>query len=425
MGLIDYIKNMFTAYTPEKDRRVQWLMNSTPIFSEFGSDLYLSDFVNNAIDRIASEVSKIEVWSVVEKHNPEQVEKINDDISRLFRFQPNQLQTTKDFIGSIEWLRRKNSNAFIYPVYDWMNYGGTWYKKYRGFYPLNPVSIQIGTSGAGTIWELEFTFSDGSHFVIPYSEVIHMRWRRGTNMTLGGGSDLGGSDTRDLLRSVTALDKVIQGLPKTIEASLQIRGVYKAKTTADWDKLNKERDAFESHMLKSSAGIVATTLQGDIEPINFTPANVPNETLRFLKTVISERYGVAPEILLGKFTGEDHAAFYQTAIEEFIVEFEQAFSSRLFTQREQDIGHRVKAYYNRVAYMSNKDKLDLAALGKETGLMTLNQMAEMFGMPPFAGGDRRLQSLNFVNLELIDDYQQSKSGVDLSPIDDKGDDENG
>ena len=62
--------------------------------------------------------------------------------------------------------------------------------------------------------------------------------------------------------------------------------------------------------------------------------------------------------------------------------------------------------------LSSEDKLDLANLAKATGLMTLNQVAEMFGMAPFEGGDRRLQSLNYVNNNLVDTYQMnmSKSG---------------
>jgi len=33
-------------------------------------------------------------------------------------------------------------------------------------------------------------------------------------------------------------------------------------------------------------------------------------------------------------------------------------------------------------------------------------------MPPFAEGDRRIQSLNFVSTDLIDNYQISKSKAD-------------
>ena len=41
--------------------------------------------------------------------------------------------------------------------------------------------------------------------------------------------------------------------------------------------------------------------------------------------------------------------------------------------------------------------------------MTLNQVAEMFGIEPFEGGDRRLQSLNYVSADMVDTYQLNKS----------------
>ena len=46
--------------------------------------------------------------------------------------------------------------------------------------------------------------------------------------------------------------------------------------------------------------------------------------------------------------------------------------------------------------------------------MTLNQIADMFGIEPFEGGDRRLQSLNYVNTELVDKYQLDAKGVNAN-----------
>ena len=43
--------------------------------------------------------------------------------------------------------------------------------------------------------------------------------------------------------------------------------------------------------------------------------------------------------------------------------------------------------------------------------MTLNQINEMFGLEPWEGGNRRLQSLNYVNIEEVDAYQKAKAKV--------------
>lgn len=406
MGVINFLKGIFPA--SKRSQYAAWLTNSVPIFTSFGNDIYLSDFVNNAIDRLASEISKIDIKSIVQREDTLQIQ--NDDITRLFRFKPNPLQTTSDFLSNVEWLRRKNCNVFIYPQFEPVKLpDGREFRRYTAFYPLNPQSIQIGVDDSGQVWEIKMDFDQGESYTLPYADLIHLKWRRGSNTIIGGGDDSGRTNTQDILRTIDALDKTIQGLPKSIEASLQIKGVYSAKTLADEHKLGKIRDDFENHIRTSKSGMIATDLVGDFTPVNINAADIPADALNFLKLVIQERYGVSAAILAGDYTGSQHSAFYQTAIEDFIIQFEQAATACLFTAREQDVGRRIKCYYSKVAYMSNADKMNLADLAKATGNMTLNQINEMFGIPPYPDGNRRLQSLNYASTEFVDRYQLSRS----------------
>ena len=64
MGAISYVKNIFRG---KESKYKSWMMDGSPIFTSFGKDIYLSDFVNNAIDRVASEISKIEIKSIVQR----------------------------------------------------------------------------------------------------------------------------------------------------------------------------------------------------------------------------------------------------------------------------------------------------------------------------------------------------------------------
>jgi HK97 family phage portal protein len=408
LGVLSYLKNIL----PKNKKKMYWawLTGSAPIFSSLGNNIYLSDFVNNAIDRVASEIIKIEIKSIVQ--NGDIIQLQNDDITRLFRFKPNPLQTTSDFLSNVEWLRRKNRNAFIYPQYEVVTVpDGRRFRRYLAFYPLKPTAVYIGVGEDGQAWEVKMDFEDGSSYTLPYADLIHLKWRRGTNTVIGGGDDYGRANDQDIIRTIDALDKTIQGLPKSIEASLQVKGVYHAKTLADQQKLAKLREDFESHITTSPSGIVATDLAGEFTPVNIKAPEIPESVLKFLKAVIQERYGVSAAILSGDYNGEQHSAFYQTAIEDFIIQFEQAFTACCFTPREQDVGHRVKCYYQKVRYMATKDKMELANLAKETGIMTLNQINEMFGLEPWEGGNRRLQSLNYVNIEDVDAYQKGKAGI--------------
>lgn len=408
LGVLNYLKGVFGQ--SGRAQYSAWLTNSAPIFTSFGRDIYLSDFVNNAIDRVASEVSKIEIKSIVQSGDVLKVQ--NDDITRLFRFKPNPLQTTSDFLSNVEWLRRKNRNAFIYPQYQVvMLPDGRQFRRYTALYPLKPQAVYIGVNDAGLAWEVRFDFEDGSSYTLPYADLIHLKWRRGANTVVGGGDDNGQANDYEIIRTIDALDKTIQGLPKSIEASLQVKGVFHSKSAMDEKRLEKVRDDFESHIITSRAGMVATDLAGEFTPVNINAPDIPEAALKFLKSVIQERYGVSAAILSGDYNGEQHSAFYQTAIEDFIVQLEQAMTACVYTDREQDVGHRIKCYYSKVNYLATGDKMALANLSKETGIMTLNQVNEMFGIEPFEQGNRRLQSLNYVNIEDVDAYQKGKAGV--------------
>lgn len=399
-----YIKNLFSGKKDDKKIIAEVLSDSRAVFSSFGNDIYFSDFVNNCIDRIATEVSKIDVVSVVAKGDSVRHEK--DEITKLFKYQPNPLQTTKDFLASCEWLRRKYMNCFIYPVPDdiFEDDSGEDRIRYKAFYPLNPVNATLGHYDDGR-WAIKFYWRDGSTNDLPYDSIIHLKWRRGTSTIMGGGNDYGAVDDRNILNSLKTLDEVLQGLPKMIASSLNLNGVLTVKTIMEKTALENAAKDFEKRIYKSDSGIVAVGLEGDYKPIQKAFPAVPDTVLKFLKDIIRERYGVSEAILRGDFDGKAHASFYQSCIEDFIIELEQAFSDRLFTQREKEIGHRIKCYYSRVSYMDAAEKRELAQLARDTGLMTLNEIRELYGMSPIAGGDRRLQSLNYVNTELVDKYQ--------------------
>ena len=402
-----FLKNLFAKFRGNRDKRIltEVLSDSRAVFSSFGNDIYFSDFVNNCIDRIATEISKIVVVSVAEKETG--IRRLNDDITRLFRYQPNLLQTTKDFLAACEWLRRKHANAFIYPEYEIVTASnGQEYRRYTAFYPLNPVSAELGHFEDGS-WAIKFFWRDGSSNVLPYDSVIHMKWRRGVSMLMGGGNDFGAVDDASALRSLKTLDEILQGLPKMIASSLNLNGVLSVKTVVEKAALEQAAKDFESRILKSDSGIVAVGLEGDYTPINKAFPAVPETVMKFLKDIIRERYGVSEAILSGDYDGKQHAAFYQTCIEDFLIEFEQAFTERLFSQREKDVGHRIKCYYSRIAYMDAAEKRELAQLARDTGLMTINEMRELYGMTPLPNGegDRRLQSLNYVNALQADEYQ--------------------
>jgi len=401
--IIDFIKQKYKAWRT-RQLVTSILANNQAVFRDFGRDIYMSDVVNNCIDRIAAEISKISVKSVWQEGNRTRV--AEDEVTQLFRCKPNPLQTSKDFLSCCEWLRRKDCHCFIYPEYELAGGG----RHYTAFWPLNPQSVTLGQDRDG-VWLIKFRWFDGNEDTLPYSDVIHLKWRRGKNVLLGGGDDNGKPDMRDTLKAVQELDKTLQGLGVAIETRSKLSGILTAKTVLAGDALQKKADDFADRLSKNPAGVVALDIAADFQPMNLNTPVIPKETMKFLKDIIRERYGVSDAIISGDYTDEQHAAFFETCLEDFIEEFQQAFTAAIFSPQERENGRMVKCYYNKVEYFSTANKIQLATIARDTGLMTLNQIAEMFGLEPFAGGDRRLQSLNYVNVDLVDSYQVQQKGA--------------
>ena len=129
----------------------------SPIFNQYGKDIYASDIVQMCIDIIATECSKLQPKHIrIDKNGVQK--NVNSNINRLFKFAPNELMTTKDFIEKIIWLLYMNYNAFIYPTYIQYKDKGRIVTQYTGFYPLNPSQVDFLQDDTGKLFvKMHFT----------------------------------------------------------------------------------------------------------------------------------------------------------------------------------------------------------------------------------------------------------------------------
>ena len=61
-----------------------------------------------------------------------------------------------------------------------------------------------------------------------------------------------------------------------------------------------------------------------------------------------------------------------------------------FTQRERSQGSEVCVTANRLQYMSNKDKLEVSAQMLDRGILSINDVRDIWNLPPVDGGDARI-----------------------------------
>ena len=419
MGLAQWFQKLLGNRTKE-DSTQNWIL-SPYVFTGSGykidkdgwvypaENIYESDAINNPIDRIATEVSKARVRSIVEKEG--QVKFQDDDISRLFAYHPNPLQTTSDFLNALVWMRAKYANVFVYPQFTWITDKlGQKHKRFEAFWILKPIEFEVGTDESGNTWQIKFILTTGEEYILNYSDIIHLKWRRGTNLFRGGGNDFGYPETGDVTKSVNALNSTIEGLPKAITSSLQVKGVYNVKSLLERARMDEQRENFEKHILDSNMGMIVTDLGGEFTPVNMQSPTIPEGLTKFMKESVTQRFGVSEEILNGDYTADQYDAFFKLCVEPFMTDFEQEMTEKCFTKREKEIGHKIRGYYNTLRYMSVNQKQEMSKIAFNTALMDINGVLDMFGLDPIEGGDRRLQSLNYVNAQNVDQYQADRVG---------------
>ena len=410
MAFKDFVKNIFKGSETNKQmQQVRMLDGYSPIFSQFGQNVYASDVVQMCIDIIATECSKLRPQHIRTDKNGMQVT-VNSSINRLFKFAPNELMTTRDFIEKIIWLLYMNYNAFIYPTYEVKtNDRGNTYRNYTGFYPLNPTQVTFLQDTTGKLF-VELGFANGDKFTLAYSNIIHLRKKFSVNDVMGGGMD-GQPDNKALLKVLQINDTVLQGLEKAIKTSLTIRGIIKINTLMDDEKQQAERRRFEEAINSSKSGILPLDLKGDYIDLKPDPKIIDKDTLEFLEKKILYYYGVSMPILSGDFTDEQYQAFYEKTLEPLIISLGQAFSKCIFTQRELEVGNEIVFYPQKLLFTNTKNKIAVADILGNRGALTNNQLLELFGYPPYKGGDERYMSLNYIDVTLANEYQMKRAGM--------------
>jgi len=410
LGFISTVKSLFGKKDNKQYQYAKMMNGYAPIFSQFGTNIYASDVVQMCIDCIASEISKLQPRHIRTAKGIQTT--VNSSINRLFKFKPNELMTTKDFLEKITWLLYMNYNCFIYPTYDLIpDKRGGYTRYYTGFYPLNPTQVDFLQDESNALF-VKFYFNSGQNFTLAYSDVIHLRKKYSVNDVMGGGLT-GQPDNAALLKVLEINDTVLQGIGKAIKTSLSVRGVMKINTMLDGDRMQKERDRFEAALESGASSILPLDLKSEYTPITVDPKLIDKDTMEFLDNKILRYMGVSLPILSGDYTDEQYQAFYEKTLEPILIGAHQAFSVGVFTTRELDMGNEIVMYFKNMMYLSTASKLKLLESAGAQGLLTDDQKLAIIGYPPLEDGtgSRRTMSLNYVDTQIANEYQMTRANA--------------
>ncbi len=370
----------------------QMLNGMTPIFTQFGQDIYASDVVQQAISCITQELRKLQLTSVIKKG----MDIVPDEsgLQKVLDF-PNPLMSQSDFLEKIGWNLFLNYNSFVIPIYDEAIYNnGNVVRTHKALYPIQPTMVNFIQDGKGDIFT-EFHFANGYKTTIRYSDVIHIRYRYSVNEFMGGNTQ-GQPDNDALLKTLQLNHNLLEGVAKGLKASYSVNGLIKQNTYINDDAAKGNLEALKKRLLDGESGLMTTDLKTEYIPITRDIKLVDAETLKFIDNKILRNYGVPLPILQGDYTKEQYEAFFQKTIEPVAITIEQAFTGGLFTPTQRSHGHKTKLYAKELIFMNFDQIIEIVRLYGDSGTLYENEKRAMIGFRPLKELEGvRMQSLNY------------------------------
>nr|DAT39381.1 MAG TPA: portal protein [Caudoviricetes sp.] len=402
MGWLDKLRRK----PPASQKWAQTLNGFTPIFSQFGTNIYASDVVQQAVKCIVDEIKKLNPTHI--RYNGNDPVPVNDDIQKVLN-NPNPLMTTSEFLEKVTWLLLLNYNAFILPTYFmWTDPDGTEKRKYTGLYPLKPTQVDFIEDAAGRLY-VKMRFENNFETTIAYDNLIHIKYNFSVNEYMGGDAS-GQPDHKSLLQTLEINNTLLEGVGKAMKASYAINGVVKYNTMLDGGKTEAALAELESKLKNSESGFLPLDLKAEYVPLEKKVALVDEPTLKFIDEKILRNWGVPLPILTGNYTKAQYEAFYQKTLEPLIISMSQAITKKLFTDRERAYGNEVKLYPKDLIFMTVDQTLQMVNMLANTGSIYENEKRVAFGLRPLPELEgKRYMSLNWVDVDIANQYQINKA----------------
>ena len=332
-----------------------------PRFTSFSGGMYESELIRASINAMAVHISKL---------NVETRGSAKPALQNKLKHAPNQFQTWSQFMARAATMFYTNNTVFFVPIWD--DFG-----QISGIYAPLPYNCEVVQFSGVPYLRYQFAWGEWMAVELEYCGIMtRMQYR----------NDFFGEDNRALFPTMDLIHIQNQGIEEGVKSAASYRFMAKTRNFTKTEDLKNERLRFtEANLARDAKGgglLLFPNTYDDIKQIDVKPWVVDADQMNIIKANVFEYFGVNEDILQNKFDSETWAAFYEGCVEPFALQFSEVMTKMLFTLREQSEGNLVMATSNRLQYMSNADKLAVSAQMADRGLLTRNEIREIWNLAP-------------------------------------------
>ena len=364
-GLFDWL---FPKEEPVKYANTEFFKLLTayePVFHDYRGSIYESALVRSAIEAKARHISKLKV---------EMQGEAQPYLKSKIKHKPNEWMTWPQFLARCSTILDCTNNLFIVPVQDK-------YLETIGFFPVLPDRVKLLEDKKGKLW-LRYTFSNRESGIVEFDRCAYLNKHQFEN-------DFYGDSNRALNNTMDLISIQDQGIKEAVKNSASYRFIAKVNNFTAPEDLAEERQRFTRENLSGENGglLLFPNTYSEIKQVQDSAYRVDTDQMKLIQKNIYDYFGVNEDIIQGKAKSDELDAFFNSAIEPFAIALSEALSKAIYTDRERSFGNHVYVNANRLQYMSQTAKVTVAKELGDRGILTINEIRELFNYAPLPDGD--------------------------------------
>ena len=387
------LKTLFPAKTQEKINKQEVesffkeLEFYKPAWRTWNGALYESELVRAAIDSIARHASKLKI-------SFEGDAQIKFKTHALQR--PNDWQTWSQFLYRVASILYVQNNCLIIPIFDKMG-------DRVGLFPIMPSDASIVVAKDSGVEYIRFTYRKKKLAIeLKYVGILNRFQLK---------DELFGEDNKALGPTLGLIDLENQGVAEAIKSSASYRFMARLAILAKDEDLVKEKENFNKTNFSQGADSGGLLLFNkkfeDIKQIQSNPYTLKSDELDHIRTNVFNYFGVNEDIIQNKAYGDKFTAFYEGCIEWFSIQLSEVITEMVFTPEQQSYHNKVLFTSSRLAFMSNNEKLQISEKLLDRGVLSVNEVREIWNLPPIEGGDEHYIRGEYKNTDELADTEEA------------------
>lgn len=382
MGLFNFKKKEERKVREYLTEAFKLINGYSPSFSTYSGGIYEMELIRASVESIATQCSKLNPVVVAGKKYK--------NIEKMLQFNPNKIMTTQQFLAKLITILKVENNAFIIPIYP-----NQLSNEIVGIYPISSVGTRIATyqNQEYLIYKI-----DNKEYAIEYERVGHLRNHYYDKQYWGSGNDA-------MVPTLNLIHTQNQGIIEGIKQSATIRFLAKLNNVLTPSDMIKEKQRFvEENLTSSNNGgvLLFDSKYSDVKTIDSKPYIVDDRQAEIIRKNVFNYLHISEGIIQNKASEDEWNSFYEGCIEPISIQLGQVLTKMFFTNEEIKRGYHIALESSKLQFASNNTKLNVSQQLFDRGILTVNQVMDVWNLPHVEDGDKRYIRKEYTEVTNLD-----------------------